>query len=168
MGVPIWTISHILQCCGSLKGSWQSLNSCITLTMEWCALRKHLGARCVKPLGYASHVGNLFGTILTFVVQIDWHKYGCTFAGAWACEELGNCGLYHCWLNYQSHFGAKFLEEWSIENFEVLGISLNWCKFLPWSTEWLIVAGIPSMILSMQETTQRHVYWLRKYGFLSF
>jgi len=37
-----------------------------------------------------------------------------------------------------------------------------------WSIEWLTVAGIPGRILSMQETTQRHVYWFRKYGFPSF
>jgi hypothetical protein len=99
---------------------------------------------------------------------VDWHRCGCTLAGAWACEELGSCGLYHCWLSCQSHFGVKFLEEWSIENFEALGISLNWCRFLPWSIEWLTVVGIHGRILLMQETTQRHVYWFKKCGFPSF
>jgi len=99
---------------------------------------------------------------------VDWHRCGCTLAGAWACEELGSCGLYHCWLSCQSHFGVTFLEEWSIENFEALGISLNWCRFLPWSIEWLTVVGIHGRILLMQEITQRHVYWFKKCGFPSF
>jgi hypothetical protein len=37
-----------------------------------------------------------------------------------------------------------------------------------WSIEWLTEAWIAGRILSMQEITQRHVYWFRKYGFPSF
>jgi hypothetical protein len=73
---------------GPIKRSWQSLSRCITLTREWCALRKHLRAMPVK-LGSSLEV-----SLHLQFRPIDWHRCGCTLAGAWACEELGSCGLY--------------------------------------------------------------------------